>query len=117
MFTAFTQKSLLGLAVSLPAMGLLCSAAQAGKDNFRVYNDTTVSIEHLYVTASNENSWAKNVLADYSLPSGHNVQILFGNLSNEQCHYDIRAEFSDGIVVEDFHVNVCEDAAYTFFEG
>jgi len=117
MFTALAKKSLIGLAVSVPALGLLSSAAQAGKSDFRVYNDTFATIEHLYVTASEENSWAKNILADYSLPAGHNVQIVFGDPSEAQCFYDIRAEFSDGVVVEDFQVNVCEDSAYTFFEG
>ncbi len=117
MFSSPIPKSLLSLALSVPVLAMFCNAAQAGKSDFRVYNNTLATIEHLYVTASDESSWAKNILTDYSLPAGHNVQILFGDPSNAQCHYDIRAEFTDGIVVEDFQVNVCEDSAYTFFEG
>ncbi len=117
MLAASVQKSVLGLAAAVPVLAMLGSTAEASKADFRVYNDTVAAIDHLYVTPSDENSWAKNVLADYSLPAGHNVQILFGDLSNERCYYDIRAEFDDGIVVEDFQVNVCEDSTYTFFEA
>ncbi|MEO0757954.1 MAG: hypothetical protein AAFY78_13900 [Cyanobacteria bacterium J06648_16] len=116
MFAASLKKGFITLAASVPVFTLLCTAAEAGKSDFRVYNDTLATISHLYVTASDENSWAKNVLDGYTLPAGNNVQILFGDPSSERCYYDIRAEFSDGEIVEDFHVNVCESSDYTFFE-
>jgi hypothetical protein len=56
------------------------------------------------------------VLGRDTLESGTSTRILFeGNAST--CRYDIREEFNDGDVVEDYKINLCNTNSYSFTQG
>ncbi|AFY74999.1 hypothetical protein Syn7502_03101 [Synechococcus sp. PCC 7502] len=90
--------------------------AFADQRDFRVFNKTSVDIKHLYVSPSGAKSWEEDVLGRDTLSSGDSTKIYFqGNAAT--CRYDIRAEFDDGDVVEDYKINLCTTGSYTFREG
>ncbi|MBD3880590.1 hypothetical protein IFO70_02350 [Phormidium tenue FACHB-886] len=101
------------LAVSM--VSVLAPAALADKSDFWVRNDSENTISELYLSASNRDSWDNDLLGSTVLESGDRFQVTFGDYSDSACLYDIRAVFSDGQVVEDYQVNVCNNDYYTFF--
>lgn len=104
-------------ALTLPVLALTAQAALAGKSNFRVYNDSNVVVRELYVSDSRYDNWDNDILGRDVLPSGSNIQVMFGDQSSRNCLYDIRAVFEDGQVVEDYQINVCTNTQYTFFNN
>jgi hypothetical protein len=90
--------------------------AFADRRDFRVFNKTSVDINHLYVSPSGAKSWEEDVLGRDILEAGSSTQIYFEG-SASTCRYDIRAEFKDGDVVEDYKINLCNTNSYTFSEG
>ena len=94
---------------SLALASTLVLAAQpvfADQRDFQVYNRTRVDIKRLYVSPSGARGWEEDVLGRDKLSSGDSTKIYFeGNAST--CRYDIRAEFYDGDVVEDYKINLC----------
>lgn len=104
---------------SLALASTLVFAAQpvfADQRDFRVYNRTRVDIKHLYVSPNGASNWEEDVLGRDTLTSGDSTRIYFQG-SASTCRYDIRAEFYDGDVVEDYKINLCNTNSYTFSEG
>lgn len=108
-----------GLSVSILTLATVVSsveAAWAGKHDFWVVNTTHSHVTGLYITESFLDTWGNDITGPGVLGNGLSMKILFNNLRTDVCHYDIRAEFSNGNVVEDYAVNVCFSGGYTFFD-
>lgn len=91
--------------------------ALAGKDNFQVRNESSSSIYYLYMSESSLDTWGPDILGESRiLSSGEQIQIIFNNPDPNVCRYDIRAEFEDGQVVEDFTIDVCDNDFYRFYD-
>jgi hypothetical protein len=102
--------------LAVPMVSLLAPSALADKSDFWVRNNSRNTISELYLSASNLDSWDNDLLRSDTLQSGDRFQVAFGDDSSNTCLYDIRAVFSDGQVVEDYQVNVCNNDYYTFFD-
>jgi len=110
---------LLNSLCSLALASSLVLAAQpvwADQRDFRVYNKTSVDIKHLYVSPSGTKNWEEDVLGRDTLTAGDSTKVFFQGRASV-CRYDIRAEFVDGDVVEDYKINLCSTNSYTFSEG
>jgi hypothetical protein len=94
----------------------LAKPVQAETSDFRIYNHSNSAIVRLYVSDSNKDSWEQDILDANPIPANMNVQIAFAESNAHLCYYDIRAEFSDGVIVEDFAINTCTMEGYSFFE-
>jgi hypothetical protein len=116
MLQQIIRKTLVASALSVPMLAMMAPKAMANKTDFRVYNDSSYDIYRLYVSESSMDTWGGDILGSDILPSGYNIQVIFGNPSPSVCYYDIRAEFSTGEVVEDYQVNVCTNDYYQFFD-
>jgi len=81
----------------------ISSASSAG---FTVYNDGTVTIEHLYVSPHGRNSWDADLLGTYVLNPGYNFHPL-ENYTVPTCWQDIKAVYEDGHVITDWDVDIC----------
>jgi hypothetical protein len=114
MFGRSFRNTLIAAACTLPVLSLTATAALANKENFVVRNNSSSTITELYVSESNRSTWDNNVLGSDSLPQGGYTQVNFGDRSPNLCLYDIRAIFSSGQVVEDYQINVCRNAEYSF---
>jgi len=110
---------LLNSLCSLALASSLVLAAQpvwADQRDFRVYNKTSVDIKHLYVSPNGTKNREEDVLGRDTLTAGDSTKVFFQGLSST-CRYDIRAEFDNGDVVDDYKINLCSTNSYTFSEG
>ncbi len=110
------RNKILTAALAIPAVALTAQTALAGKTDFRVYNGSSMTLTHLYVSDSSLDSWDNDILGQSVLPSGYNIQVVFSDPSPNRCLYDVRAIFADGQVLEDYRINVCNSSDYTFFD-
>ena len=120
MFEIALQKKfrpvMVAAALAVPIVSLLAQTALADKADFWVRNNSHNIISELYLSASNVDAWDNNLLKSETLKSGDRFQVAFADAADNTCLYDIRAVFSDGQVVEDYKVNVCENDFYAFFD-
>lgn len=117
MLKTFGKKLLIASALSLPLLISFASSAVADKDDFWIENNTSVDLDYLYISETTSDSWGEDVLGlEYILAPGDYVDILFNDSNPSVCLYDIRGEFADGDVVEDFEVDVCDIGSYEFYE-
>ena len=116
MLQKFFRSVLVASAMAMPMVSLLAQVALADKSDFWVRNNSNHTISELYLSASNLDAWDNDLLKSSTLQSGDRFQIAFGDGADNTCLYDIRAVFSDGQVVEDYQVNVCNNDYYTFFD-
>jgi hypothetical protein len=114
---SLVRNALLTSLLTLPTAFLNTPEALADKSDFRVYNNSSVAITHLYASSSARDTWDNDILGRDILPSNSSIQVLFGNPSPSDCLYDIRAIFADGVVLEDYQINVCTVPGYTFYDN
>lgn len=81
------------LVVAILALG--AQVAFAGAQDFRIVNDSGVTIRYLNISASSEDSWEEDVLGDEVLPSGTSRVIRFSD-NEDRSFWDIRAIDSRG---------------------
>jgi hypothetical protein len=110
------RPAIVAAALAMPIVSLLAQAALADKSDFWVRNNSHNIISELYLSASDVDAWDNNLLKSETLKSGDRFQVAFADAADNTCLYDIRAVFSDGQVVEDYKVNVCENDFYAFFD-
>ncbi|MBD2099700.1 hypothetical protein [Leptolyngbya sp. FACHB-261] len=102
-------------ALALPIISLNAQSALADRRDFTVQNNSGSDIQYLYVSSSSENEWGEDILGQDVLPSGESTEVNFTDESNA-CRYDIKAVFEDGQSVEDYQVDLCGTASYTFYD-
>ncbi len=101
----------------IPALLLTAPKALADKQDFWIQNNSSTDIYYLYVSESSLDTWGADILGENSiLASGYHIQVIFNNPDPNVCRYDIRAEFEDGHVVEDYVIDVCVNDYYQFFD-
>lgn len=84
----------------------------ADKRDFRVVNDTSTTLDALYVSTSNATNWGDNILGQ-KIPSGASAHLSYTGKDSE-CLFDLKGVFSDGIEVDEKQVNLCKVGTYTF---
>ncbi|MEK6629314.1 MAG: argininosuccinate lyase [Acidobacteriota bacterium] len=92
----------------LVAVVLAGSAAVfAGDQNFTLINKTGLTIDKVYVSPANDNSWGEDVLGRDTLANGEKVDIKFSRKEDE-CVWDLKIvdEEKDDVVWED--INLCK---------
>lgn len=63
--------------------------------NFTLYNESSISVYHLYVKAARSNRWGADILSN-PLRSGEYTRITFPNQNSDSpCIYDIKAVLAD----------------------
>ena len=95
------------LATALFGISSLASvAAFAGDADFTLANGTGYTINEVYVSSANKNSWGKDILGDGDMANGKSRLIKFSNKAN--CNQDIKVVFDAGgeAIWED--VDLCE---------
>jgi hypothetical protein len=94
-------------AIAIAGMVLATSAiSSASSADFTVFNDGSVTLEHLYVSPHGRNTWDQDLLGNYVLNPGYNYKPLV-NYSVPTCWQDVKAVYEDGNVVSDWDVNIC----------
>ena len=80
-------------------------ALAQGNPDFRLNNRSGQTINEVYVSSSNVNSWGQDRLGANVLPSGQSLEI---SLPAGQCVNDIRVVLGSGRALERRGVNTCE---------
>ena len=78
-----------------------------------IINNTGFTITNFYGSNKGTNSWEEDILGQSTLPSGSQVTINFNDGSG-YCKFDFKAVFSDGDVLVQEDVNICEVGTFTF---
>lgn len=101
------------LAVAAGLAAFAAAPALAEDLDFMLTNNTGVAMDAFHVSHTGTNSWEENLLAGGILDDGYEISVLIAD-GRTTCMYDIRAEFTDGDVVEDYGVDLCDLGGYTF---
>lgn len=78
-----------------------------------VINQTGFTIVAFYGSHTDAGTWEENIFGGEVLASGQSVVVNFDD-GTGYCVFDIRAEFDDGDVLEEYGVNVCELETFTY---
>ncbi|MDF1792279.1 MAG: hypothetical protein P1U88_10240 [Thalassobaculaceae bacterium] len=83
---------------------------------FLLINDSSADLVGFYVSPASSEHWEENLLDGGSyLAPGYEVTVSIAD-GLTTCIYDIRGVFSDGDVVDDHSLDLCELGEYTFTE-
>ena len=107
---------LFGLLMALSIFALGTPLALADPRDFTLVNESTVTITHIYVSASDTTSWDEDVLGQDVLPPGDSVDIVFpAKDSNvEKCVYDIKVLARDGREGFLYNIDLCSTTTVRF---
>lgn len=99
----------------LAALALVAMSGMATAQNrvVEIVNDTGLTMMEFYASNVDRGSWEEDILGADVLPSGYSVDIDIDDGSG-QCLFDFRAVFEDGSEADDYRVNVCELATFTY---
>ena len=124
LIVAATSAALLATAsvAPVPTLGGVAEAAapsiacRDGKDRrVRMINATSYTIERMYGSNVNRDSWEEDVLGQGVLRSGNSVMVNWDDNSCN-CLFDFKAVFSDGDTAVRRRVNVCRIERFRFTE-
>ncbi len=87
--------------------------AQAQQD-FVLVNRTGYTIDEVYVSASNVNSWEEDLMGDDSLENGQQLNVRFAR-NTSQCMFDIKVVYDDQETAEFRGINLCQVSRVTIF--
>jgi hypothetical protein len=96
----------------LPAVLLasaLAAPALAQDPSFRLNNRSNATINEIYVSSSNDNSWGRDLLGQNVLAPGQTLTI---RLPQGQCLNDIRVVLASGQAHERRRVDTCQITDY-----
>jgi hypothetical protein len=114
-----TRRTLINITLAfLLAIGLVIFSAHKGsadQRDFTVYNETSYTIERLYVSPHSSDNWEEDVLGSDVLRPGHHVKITFSD-SLGYCYYDIKALYSDDTKSIKYNVDLCSIGSFHFHE-
>lgn len=90
------------------------SIAAAAEDlEFLLVNESSADVTEFHVSIAETNQWEENLIEGGYLAPGYELGVIIAD-GEETCIYDLRAVFSDGAVVEDYGLDLCEMGSYTF---
>jgi spore coat protein U-like protein len=76
--------------------GFNAQLAHADHLDFTLYNESSKTVNNLYVAAARDKVWGKDILGSKVLESGGSTRITFPNQTSESpCIYDVMLIFTD----------------------
>lgn len=105
------RRFLLAALLAGACLGSAPAMAQSQQD-FALVNRTGYQINELYVSASANNRWGRDILGDEVMPSGTRRNITFGR-NQRECQFDIRIIYSDGERAEIRQIDLCQVSVVT----
>jgi hypothetical protein len=106
---------LAGTSVALALLALFHAEAEAQDRHVTIINETRFDIVEFYGSNVNAKTWEEDILGSDILSAGSSVNINFDD-GTGACMFDFRAVFSDGDVLEDEDINVCEISNFRYHE-
>ena len=88
------------------------SAAEGGKQDFTLHNQTGVEIHNLQVTPHDQDDWGEDILGRDTLASGQSVEITFSP-KEKAANWDLKVTDQDGNSIEWENLNLLEISEVT----
>lgn len=83
--------------------------------DFDIHNKSSLDIDEIYVTDSDEEDWGDDILEEDILEAGDTAEVTFTDDDDEKsCSYDIKAVAENGKFLEIYDVNLCNTTSITF---
>lgn len=76
------------------------------RNEFVVVNETTQSINKIFISSSESDDWGKDLLGPNALPNGYQKDYTLG--ANGGCVYDIKVQYAQGWIEEKYKLNLCQ---------
>ena len=95
------------LAAVALASGLSVAPAHAEDLIFMLDNESSGSINELYVSTLDSNSWEEDILGQDVLAAGEQAEITITN-TDGRCEFDVRLVYDDGSVTDERKINLCD---------
>jgi hypothetical protein len=85
---------------------MVVGSAQAGTQDFDLVKNSGRTIERIFVSSVNTDSWENDVLGRFILPSGYTKHVTFSR-HYPGCEFDVKVMFRDGRSLTDWNVDLC----------
>lgn len=106
------MRTIARVALVTAAVVALAAGLSAGKQDFVLANRTGLTIDELYVSASDTDDWEEDVLGRDVLPNGESVTIRFAP-DARQCSYDLKVVDEDGDDLVWTDIDLCKAVTVT----
>jgi hypothetical protein len=89
------------------------ASAQARQD-FSIVNSSGFQVNKIYVSATSQNNWGRDLLGENVLPNGRVFDVTFAP-NTQECSWDILIVYADGDRSEFRRANLCNIRRVTLF--
>jgi hypothetical protein len=92
------------------AAAILCATAvtaNAGDQDFTLFNETGYTIDQVYVSPVSKSTWGADIMGQDQLEAGNKVLINFKN-STSACHWDLKVIYDDKDEATWSDLNLCD---------
>jgi hypothetical protein len=105
------KRALLTLCVVCLLSGGIATVS-AGDQDFTLRNQTGYTIDEVYVSAANDNSWGEDILGRDTMSDGDSTDISFSR-TESSCAWDLKVVFDDNESAIWKNFNLCEISEIT----
>jgi hypothetical protein len=104
------------IAAALAAIVLTPATARAARQDFTLYNMTSVSFSHVYFAAAyTDDPWNRtDLLGQYTLNPNYHIGLWINDTAND-CEFDFKAVTSDGTRYETT-ADVCKESSVYIYD-
>jgi hypothetical protein len=89
-------------------------ATFADQRDFTVYNESSVTITHLYISPADADDWGYDQISDDVVPGDYITIHFQPRDAYGTCLFDVRIDASDGTTTKKWNVNFCRTHSVDF---
>ena len=103
----------------IAALAIAAFAAPAFADprDFNVANNSSITLTHVFVSPSDEQSWGDDILGRDVLNPAETVDVSFAKFDGNSCMYDVKVLGQQGQQGVLYKVDLCSTTTVTFSDG
>lgn len=103
------------VAMATFAIALCAAPAMAGDQDFTLHNNTSKTLNSLYVSPHSDDKRGDDILGEDTLGAGQTVDIKFAH-DEDHCHWDVKGDFEGGGSAEVDDVDLCTVSDVNFHD-
>ncbi len=93
-------------ALAAASLAIVSDAYSQAQQNFTLINRSGQQIDEVYVSATSQNQWGRDILGDGVMPSGTRRNITFPQRTRA-CSFDLKVVFRGGEPTEARNLDLC----------
>ncbi len=103
-------------ALAAASLAIVSDAYSQAQQNFTLINRSGQQIDEVYVSATSQNQWGRDILGDGVMPSGTRRNITFPQRTRA-CRFDLKVVFRGGEPAEARNLDLCSISNVTVGGG